>query len=603
MAAEKSRVIANTIGEKSPQGIRACPHLLNLHKFPLCLDLNKRFLNYTLLLIVFCVNKVLGGSMNWLQQSLVRQVTVLVLMGSVLLFALSVFTKRTVDREIADLQSVVLEEMEAAKTVDLATVAFQLQIQEWKNTLLRGHEAERLNRHWQAFLAQEQQVTLHLNSLASQANLSVQHRKMVNRLVTLYPTVMQGYRLGYQEIQASSNHIKADALVSGIDREIIALMTDLGQELHREADSKLSGNLSELDADITVLSWAMLAAIALFALVLIIALRAFIIVPTLQIIASMTTLSGGDLRVSLNSQRQDELGQLARSGALIQRFLQETAEQLQQGTAKLKSATNVLNQSQRDSNHSSQELQSGVMLIATATEELSASASEVASHANQASEQSGEAKTSIDQSKDNITQANHAMDTLLSGIESGVTKMSVLEQDSANIGSVLDVIKAIAEQTNLLALNAAIEAARAGDQGRGFAVVADEVRSLAQRTQSSTAEIETMIVRLQQASQSVVQFMSSAQELTANTGQQFRSTQQGLEALQSIVSNMDAINTQVATAAHEQASVASDIATNVSQAVHQVQTTQDVIDQLSLVVQEFEQLASGNDVLIDRFKR
>ncbi|MBR9859081.1 MAG: methyl-accepting chemotaxis protein, partial [Gammaproteobacteria bacterium] len=134
-----------------------------------------------------------------------------------------------------------------------------------------------------------------------------------------------------------------------------------------------------------------------------------------------------------------------------------------------------------------------------------------------------------------------------------------LEAESLNIGSILDVIKGVAEQTNLLALNAAIEAARAGEQGRGFAVVADEVRALAQRTQQATAEIETLIRGLQGKAQESVVMMKESTEVVARTVTIANEAGASIEAIARSVSDIQQMNSQIATASEQQSSVAEEI--------------------------------------------
>ncbi|WP_372240143.1 methyl-accepting chemotaxis protein [Pseudomonas sp. R-28-1W-6] len=241
-------------------------------------------------------------------------------------------------------------------------------------------------------------------------------------------------------------------------------------------------------------------------------------------------------------------------------------------------------------------------LVATAINEVSYAVQDVAKNAEHAAGEVRLAEEQAQQGQQNIASSLRQIDQLSSTIDQAVKVISTLAAESTQIGSVLEVIRSIAEQTNLLALNAAIEAARAGEQGRGFAVVADEVRLLAQRTQQSTAEIQSMIERLQGNSEAAVKVINASSQASQQTVEQARQAGESLSQIASSLRNLTGLNASIASATLQQSHVVEDINHNVTQAASLAHENALAADQSSQASQHLGQLAGQLSQLLGQFR-
>ena len=364
-------------------------------------------------------------------------------------------------------------------------------------------------------------------------------------------------------------------------------------QLERRDNESASANTIQLVSTLLVLLFGILAAVII---------TRQITRPLRETLEVVERIAGGDLSHNLRVTRRDDLGVLQQGIARMGTTLRELIGGIRDGVTQIASAAEELSAvtEQTSAGVNSQKIETDQ--VATAMHEMTATVQEVARNAEDASQAAAAADAEAREGDQVVNQAIDQIERLAVEVGRSTEAMAVLQQESDKIGSVMDVIKAVAEQTNLLALNAAIEAARAGEAGRGFAVVADEVRGLAQRTQKSTEEIQTLVAALQSGTQHVASVMNSSRSLTDSSVTLTRQAGTSLQGITRTVSNIQSMNQQIAAAAEQQSAVAEEISRSIINVRDVSEQTAAASDETAKSSIELARLGNQLQMMVSHFR-
>ena len=540
--------------------------------------------------------------MSTARTSIVKDILILVSSVAIMVILASCLALWKIWGSVDMFEHEVLHDQQSAKQVLVLQAVFKGQVQEWKDTLLRGNDPAALKKYWGNFQDKEKTVHDKGNELLTQLS-DGPSKTLLSQFLDAHQQMGGAYRKGLEAFKAANfEHKAGDKAVAGIDRAPTKLLTQSVEALSKQAEDSAQVARTMAEQALWFAGIIMLIGFIAGLVGSILYARHTLVVRARRVVDDLDLLAQGNLSIPFKLGKMDELGQIASSGEQVRVSILKIIQQVKQAADDVGNATAQLDGAAHTVANGAQHQSAAAASTAAATEEMAVSIEAMLFQSNEVHTQAVAGSDKNRESLKDLAQLSQEVEVIARVIGDIATAAKEFVKSAGAISSLTGQVKEIAQQTNLLALNAAIEAARAGEQGRGFAVVADEVRKLAEKSASAAAEIDHVTGSLSHGAEAVDASLGHGLEAAEHSTDTVRMVMRSLDTACAFIQEASGAVRNIRDSIAEQKQASANIASNLEQVTQMVETNAHAAGDVKHAIQGLNGLVNDLRGVVDHFQ-